>query len=128
MLSGFPARGLCLRVTEVRIVHALLFPLYSLGRHSAKSSISLRYTLFPLCLFFLFFLQAAKLNYVRFEDRFCCSLLLDRLYNTFFVRLSVESFLVCNNVAAFLYGWCSASGSLPFIFFSLSVAGSDSMF
>jgi hypothetical protein len=77
--------------------------------------------------FFFFFLQAAKLNYVRFEDCFCF-LLLDRLYNTCFVRLSVESFLVCNNVAAFLYGWRSASGSLPFIFFSSSVAGSESMF
>jgi hypothetical protein len=45
-----------------------------------------------------------------------------------FVRLSVESFLVCNNVAAFLYGWRSASGSLLFIFLlHRLVAGSDSM-
>lgn len=63
MLSGFPTLGLCLRVTEVRIVYALLFPLYSLGRHSAKSSISLRYALFPLSyLFFSFFFLFKQLN------------------------------------------------------------------
>jgi hypothetical protein len=71
MQPGFPALGLCLRVTEVRIVHALLFPLYSLGRHSAKSSFTLHVVSFVSLFFLFFFLQAAKLNYVRFEDCFC---------------------------------------------------------
>jgi hypothetical protein len=71
LLSGFsPATGSLSACNGSPNCHALLFPLYSLGRHSAKSSISPHVTtLFPLSLFF-YFLQAAKLNYVRFEN-FC---------------------------------------------------------
>lgn len=57
MLPGFPTLGLCSRVTEVRIVYALLFPYTPLGRHSAKSSISptIRLISFVFTFFFLFF-------------------------------------------------------------------------
>lgn len=75
MLSGFPATGSLSACNGSPNCPALLFPLYSLGRHSAKSSISPTVTtfttLFHLFLFFSFFfsfLQAAKLNYVRFEN------------------------------------------------------------
>ena len=76
-LSGFPANGSLSACNGSPNCHALLFPLYSLGRHSAKSSISPTVTtLFPLFpfLFFFFFslLQAAKLNYVRFENFALC--------------------------------------------------------
>ena len=76
MLSGFPATGSLSACNGSPNCPALLFPLYSLGRHSAKSSISPNVTtfttFFPLFLFFFSFLQAAKLNYVRFEDLASC--------------------------------------------------------
>jgi hypothetical protein len=50
----FPALGSFSRVTKVRILHAFLFTLYSLGRLSAKSSSTsvLRNLYFPLFLLF----------------------------------------------------------------------------
>ncbi|KAJ9483274.1 hypothetical protein VN97_g10135 [Penicillium thymicola] len=73
MLTGFPATGSLFACNGSPNCHALLFPLYSLGRHSAKSSISptvyhfISFVAF-FFLFFFFFLRAAKLNYVRFEN------------------------------------------------------------
>lgn len=77
MLTGFPATGSLFACNGSPNCHALLFPLYSLGRHSAKSSISPhRYHLIsfvPFFFFFFSFLQAAKLNYVRFENLLRCA-------------------------------------------------------
>ena len=72
MLTGFPATGSLFACNGSPNCHALLFPLYSLGRHSAKSSISPPplppYFLCSFFFLFFSFLQAAKLNYVRFEN------------------------------------------------------------
>jgi uncharacterized RDD family membrane protein YckC len=62
--------GLCRRVTEVRIVHALLFPYTPWAGILRK--VPFPSTTFFICylffFFFFLFFQAAKLNYVRFEE------------------------------------------------------------
>ncbi|KOS37302.1 hypothetical protein ACN38_g11912 [Penicillium nordicum] len=73
MLTGFPATGSLFACNGSPNCHALLFPLYSLGQaFCEKVPFPPPFTtLFPLLpFFFLFFsfLQAAKLNYVRFEN------------------------------------------------------------
>lgn len=77
MLPGFSHPGSLFACNGSFELFMRFFPLYSLGRHSAKSSISLRYALFSFVFTFFFsffFLQAAKLNYVRFDDCFLFSL------------------------------------------------------
>lgn len=106
MLTGFPATGSLFACNGSPNCHALLFPLYSLGRHSAKSSISPhRYHFISFVpFFFLFFLFFKQLNWIMFALRifalcFFFTLvssllrLIAGLYNTLsFVRLSVCRF------------------------------------
>jgi hypothetical protein len=96
---GFPPLGLCLRVMEVRIVMRF-FSLILLGQAFCEKFHFLhRYHLISFVpFFFLFFslLQAAKLNYVRFENFALCLFyftlvssllrLIAGLYNTCFSR------------------------------------------
>lgn len=102
---GFPPLGLCLRVMEVRIVMRFFFPYTPWAGILRKVPFPPPLPPYFLCsFFFLFFsfLQAAKLNYVRFEN-LCVMLfftlvssllrLIAGLYNTLsFVRLSVCRF------------------------------------
>lgn len=77
MLTGFPATGSLFACNGSPNCHALLFPLYSLGRHSAKSSISPhRYHLISFVPFFsFFFLFFKQLNWIMFALRIFCVVL-----------------------------------------------------
>lgn len=121
-LSGFPANGSLSACNGSPNCHALLFPLYSLGRHSAKSSISPTVTtLFPLFPFFFFFsLFFKQLNWIMFALRILrCAFftlvssllrLIAGLYNTCFSRapqrLSILNSLWSYAIMSCTLVWC----------------------